>query len=282
MTMFIQQIVRAPCFAWLLIAIAFAGGLPSSVAWAQFEDVGEEEEAGQNRGRRGHFQIDENQFDQWVYGGSGNARQHRARLDSMVSLQLERYDRICHLSSKQKDLLRLAAQGDIKRLEESVQVARKKFNVARFDQQKFQQVWQDIQPLRNKIQNGIFDETSLLRKVVRGVLDQEQIAKYEQTDLERRKFIYQAKIGLSVAQLQNSVPMRDEQRRRFETLLFEQTEVPKKYGQYAYNLVMIHASKLPEEEMKAIFDEAQWRALKQTFDQCRGMERHLERQGLLQ
>ncbi len=199
----------------------------------------------------------------------------------MVSLQLDKYDRICHLSPKQQDLLRLAAQGDIKRLEDSVQIARKKFNVARFDQQKFNQIWQEIQPLRTKIRNGMFDESSLLQKVVRGILDQQQLAEFEQADLERRKLIYQAKIGLFIAQLQGGVPMLADQRRQLETLLLEETRAPKQYGQYAYYIVMINASRLPEEKMQAIFDDAQWRAIKQSFGQARGMERMLKREGIL-
>ena len=281
MIMSTQRLVSAPCFALLLVAIGATGGIPVPAAWAQFEDVREAEGAARNQPQHGHFAFPEDQFDQWVYGRKASKKQHRERLDALVSLQLDRYDRMYQLSPKQKDLLRLAAQGDIKRLEDAVEIARKKFNVIRFDQQKFNEIWQDIQPLQTKINNGVFDESSLLHKITPRILDQEQLAKVEQAELERRKWIYQAKVSLAVTQLESSVPMLAEQRRQLEALLLEETDVPKKYGQYAYYVVMIHASKLPEEKLKAIFDDAQWRALKQSFRQFRGMERHLKQQGIL-
>ena len=279
MNMLFQQLARTVSFALLPVAIAVAAGTASSPAWAQFEDVAEAIVPDRNLGHRGQFQVSESYLDQRLFGGSSQGKQHRERLDAMVALQLDRYDAICQLSPKQQNLLRLAAQGDVKRLDDAIVIVRKKFNVARFDQQKFSNIIQEIEPLRVKIQNGIFDESSLLQKVVEGVLDQQQIAKFEQADLERRNSIYRAKIGLFLAQLQNGVPMLAEQREQFTTLLLEETRAPKRYGQYAYYIVMLNVSKLPEKKMKAIFDDAQWRAVKQSFDQARGMEHHLK--GLL-
>lgn len=279
--MFNSKIARRLFLAALPTLVWVVVGAASSTLWAQFEDVAEEKAAANNRRQQGHFEVSEENFDQWIYGGRGQQKQHRARIDSMVSLQIEKVDQVCGLSPKQKELLKLAAQGDITRFEDRVEVVREKFKLARFDQQKFNKIWQEIQPLRNKLQNGLFDESSLLQKVVQGVLDPEQIAKYEQADLERRRFAYEAKIGLFLAQIQNGIPMRDEQREKFTKLLLEETAVPKKYGQYAHYVVMVNASQISEEKMKEIFDDAQWRAMKQTFVQARGMERHLKQQGVL-
>ena len=127
MNMPFQQLMRNRFFAHLLIGVAVVGGASSSVAWAQFEDVSEAEEAAANKqGRRGQFEISEDTFDQWIYGGRGQAKKFRTRLDSMVSLQIEKCDQYCHLSSEQKDLLLLAASGDITRLEDQVWVVREK------------------------------------------------------------------------------------------------------------------------------------------------------------
>jgi hypothetical protein len=279
MNMSFQQIVRTPGFALLLIAIGVAVVIPSSPARAQFEDVDADVDIHNPLHRHGHFEISERQFDQSIFGRNINEKQHRERLDAMVSLQLTRYNTTCNLSPKQQDLLRLAAGGDVKRLEDTIRVARAKFNIARFDQNKFNKVWQGIQPLRTKIQNGIFDESSLLHKVVPGILDEKQLDKFKEADVKRLKFIYRAKIGLFLSQIQNGVPMLADQRSRLETLLLEETPTPKKYGQYAYHIVMINVSKVPEEKMKEIFDDAQWKAMKQLCSQGRGMERRLIQQG---
>lgn len=272
-----QQIVRAACFALLLLAAA--SGIPGSPAWAQFEDPGAD--LPNNMPRPGRFELPENYFDQVIFGRGTRGTKYRENLAAMVSLQLERYDAACQLSAKQKDQLRLAAQGDVKRLEDTVETLRGEFNVARFDQNKFGVVMQKIQQLSVRIRNGIFDESSLLHKVVPGILDPEQTAKYEQADLDRRKTLYRAKIVMFVLQLQNGIPILDEQRKKFETLLLEETPTPKAYGSYAYYVVMYNASKLPEEKMKAIFDDAQWRALEASFDKAREMEQHLQQQGLV-
>lgn len=279
MIIFRRNFARLRFFALLLFAIALA--VPASVVWAQFEDIGEEEEAAANQQANNGFEVSEETFYQWVYGSAGRTGRQRDWLDSMASLHIDSYDRACDLSPEQKNLLRLAAQGDIKRFEDEARIVKQKFDVARFDQQKFNQVWQEVQPLRNKIQKGLFGESSLLHKAVKRILDDEQVAKYEQVNLERRKSQYEAKIGLILAQLQYSIPMRDEQRAKFERMLLEETPTPNGFGQYTYYIVLINASKAPEEKLKAIFDDAQWKALKQTFAQVRGMERTLKKQGLL-
>ena len=111
MNMSFQQIVRTPGFALLLIAIGVAAGISSSPARAQFEDVDADVELDIHNPlhRHGHFEVSERQFDQWIFGGNINEKQHRERLDAMVSLQLTRYNTTCNLSPKQQDLLRLAA-----------------------------------------------------------------------------------------------------------------------------------------------------------------------------
>jgi hypothetical protein len=227
------------------------------------------------------FEIPIDNFDQWVFGGGRNAQQGRQRLKSQVALQVEALDSICGLSDKQKAKLRLAASGDMKRFYDDVDVVRQQFLKVRRDQNAFNQIWQDIQPLQTRVNSGLFGEDSLLHKIAKRTLDAQQRAKYEEADLERRKFRYEAKVAVVLAMLESGVPLRDEQRQRFLKVLVEETQPPKKFGQYDYYVVMHQAAKVPEGKLKPIFDDAQWRALRQQFRQARGMEAFLQKNGFL-
>ncbi|MCH5376048.1 MAG: hypothetical protein JJ992_18925, partial [Planctomycetes bacterium] len=177
--------------------------------------------------------------------------------------------------------LRLAAEGDVKRFLDEVQKAREKFRAVRHDQNNFGQVWQDIQPLQAKFNSEFFDDSSLFRKVLANTLDSDQWKLYEQRESERRRFRYEANIALAVATLEDGVPLRDQQRQQLVALLLAETEPPEKYGQYDYYVVLYKAAKLPEEKLKPIFDEAQWRALTLTFTQAKGMQAFLRRGGFI-
>ena len=228
-----------------------------------------------------NFEIPEETFDQWVFGGKTSS-QVTKRLDSLLALQVDSVERACSLSDGQKKKLQLAGRGDVKRFFGSVEEMRKKFREVRRDQNRVNNIWQDLQPLRTRFNSGIFDEVSLFCKVLKRTLDPEQSAQYEQQERERRKFRYQAKVELVVAMLEKGVPLCDVQREKLVKLLLEEADPPTKFGEYDYYVVLYHAAKLPEETLKPIFDDAQWRALTQVFAQAKGMEAHLKRNGFIQ
>src|SRR5262249_23078167 len=138
---------------------------------------------------------------------------------------------------------------------------RQKFNEVRNDQNRINEVFQQIQPLQAKMQAGLFNEDSLFEKTLNSVLTQEQNAPRMQLEAERRKFRYQAQIGIALAVLENALPLVDEQRQAITKLLEENTEPPKRFSQYDYYYVLLQMAKMPEEKLKGIFDDTQWRML---------------------
>jgi hypothetical protein len=270
---------------YLLLIVAAAGtGVFRGIAWGQDDWEGEQEVRAPAAGAVNMgLQIPEETFDQWIFGASRNASQGRKRIESLLTLQVESVERACELSDAQKGKLRLAGRGDMKRFYAGVEEARKRFREARQDPNKFNQIWQEIQPLQTKLNSGFFDDASLFYKVLKRTLDAAQTAEYEQREYERRKFRYETKIGLAIVMVENGMPLRDEQRQKFMKLLVEETEPPKKFGQsqYDYYVVMLKAAKLPESKVKPIFDDAQWRALSQQFAQAKGMEQTLRRSGII-
>jgi hypothetical protein len=223
--------------------------------------------------------ADEN-FDQWVFQNQGNAQNGRRRIEQMLTLQTEEIDRSCGLSDAQKKKLQLAGRGDIKRFFDRVEDARKIFQAVKNDQNKFQEIWQHIQPLQTELSAGLFGESSIFRKTIRKTLTADQAARYEKIEHDRTAARYRAKIELAVAMLDNGLPLNDEQRRKLVALLVEQTKPPKRFGQYDYYVVMIQMAKLPEGNVKPLFDTVQWKALQQQLNNMRGMEQWLKQNGV--
>ena len=226
-----------------------------------------------------HFEVQENQFEQWVFQNWQSAQAARTQLEKMLGLQIDDVDRAGQLTEAQRKKIQLAGGGDIKRFFEQVEVVRKKFLLVRKDQQKFNEIWQDIQPLQMTINTGLFDDGSLFSKSLRKTLTADQAVRYEQNQRDRRAFRYRAKVDLAVAMLENAMPLRDEQRLQFTRLLMEETKPPRKSGQYDYYVIMWQASRLPEGKLKPLFDNAQWKVLSQQFTQMRGMEQFLKQNG---
>lgn len=262
------------CFFFLALLATAAASTP---LWAQFEEEEEEGAPVQET-----FEIDEENFDQWIFSNMQNARMARQWLDSMVALKIESMDAICSLTEDQKAKIRLAGKGDIQRFSNHVEEVRKKFLAVRMDQNRINDIWQEIQPLQNELQSGIFGETSLIHKILMRTLNPEQQTRYAESERERRRFYYEAKIGLVVAMLEQGMPLQENQRHQFVTLLTEETEPPLKFGEYDHYVVLVNAARLPEEKLKPIFDHSQWQALQQQLDQAKAMEHHLRENGLIQ
>jgi hypothetical protein len=220
-------------------------------------------------------------FDRWVSGGR-TRDQIEHTFESLLALQVESVTRACELSDAQRAKLELAGRGDMKRFSRSLEQLKEKFRQVGQDQQKFNEIAQQVFPLQMKMQTGIFGDSSLYRKIVKQTLNPEQSVLYEQQERQRRMFRYEAKIELVMSNLETTIPLRAEQRQRLVKLLLDETEPPKESsGQYDYYVVLCQARKLGEAKLKPIFDDAQWQTLKRALDQSRGIEQHLRLNGFL-
>lgn len=219
-------------------------------------------------------------FEQWVFNSVGNAQAAALRFDSMLIVQAETVANVCGMTPQEKEKLLLAGRGDIARFFERVEVSRKKFQLVKNDQNRINEVFQDIQPLQMTVNAGLFNDGSFFQKVVKKSLNAEQRKKLDQAERDRRIFQYKAKIELVVSALDDSIALRAEQRKQLTEMLLK-TSPPKQFGQYDFYVVMFRLSRLPEEKLGQLFDGAQRRALDRQLDQVRGLEPFLKQQGLL-
>ncbi len=219
-------------------------------------------------------------FDQQVFVGLPNAAAGRQRLEIQIKLQLAEIDRACQLTEAQKDRLALAARGDLHRFMEQVESVRRKFDAVKHDQEKLGQIWQDLQPLQNRQARGLTGQDTLLAKVVGKTLTDGQAKDFDTAQTERRKFRYEAAIGVALHSLEAWVALTKEQRQKLTKLLLD-LPPPRVFGQYDHFLVNYRLSKLPAAKLQPIFDARQWKALQQQLAQAPNMRQHLIEQGYL-
>lgn len=223
---------------------------------------------------------DEN-FDQWVFQNDGNAAMARKRLDALLTLQVDDVDRACHLTETQKKKLLLAGRGDIKRFFDKCDVAKRKFDLVKHDQQKFQEIWQDISPLQVTLQAGLFHDNSLVYRTLKNTLTEEQRGRYDAIAADRRAFRFRAKVELAVTMLEQSLPLRETQRRELIALILKDAKPRQVSTQYDFYLVMYELSRIPEEKLKALLDDTQWKGLEKQMAQYKQIIPALRQQGQL-
>src|SRR5205814_7350841 len=132
----------------------------------------------------------------------------------------------------------LAGRGDIKRFFDRYEQVKQKFQGVKQDDDKFNDLWQEISPLQTSIQSGLFHQDSILYRSVKHTLTPEQAPRYEAAAAERRAFRHRANIEVGVALLEQAMPLREGQRRELIDLLKRETKPPRRSGQYEYYFMM--------------------------------------------
>lgn len=222
----------------------------------------------------------EPQIDQWIFQQDGNAAGARTRLDSQMALHVDDIDRGCKLTEAQKRKLQLMGRGDIKRFFDRCDKIKQKFQGVRQEDDKFNQIWQEINPLQMTLQSGLFNDESLFYKSVRHTLSGEQIPQYEAHAAERRAFRHRANVEVTIAIIEQNIPLGEEQRRALIALVANDTKPARKSSDYDMNLIMFQMGRLPEEKLKGLLDKTQWKVVNQLLAQYKGWEQIFRQQGL--
>jgi hypothetical protein len=221
------------------------------------------------------------QFEQWVFNNDGNAAAARQRLNGLLALQVEDVDRACKLTDAQRAKLQLAARGDVKRLFDTFDAAKRKFKALGNDVQQLQDVMPDIAPVQRTLQAGFLHGDSLVFKALRNTLTADQFAKYDAVDRERRALRHRANIELAVTVMEQSMPFRAAQRRDLIVLLLGETKPLRATGMYEYYAVMLQIGRIPEAKLRPLLDDAQWRVVSRLVAQYRGIEPALRQNGMM-
>jgi Spy/CpxP family protein refolding chaperone len=262
--------------ALALIAIVAAGVLSAAAPFD--DDLAEEPPAAPEQGM---IQFDARQVDQWIFSTWGDAASCRRRLDECLELRIDAIVTQCVATNEQQTTLRLAGRGDVRRFFDRVAELKKKFELVKNNRNRFGDIWQEVQPLQTDLNSGLFGEDSLFEKTARTILTAEQAASMRHADRERREFRYHHAVEQVVLMLDDGLGLGDDQRQKLVALLLAETRPPRRLGQYDLQVVMVQFSRLPDEKLRSLLDESQWRALRNQLDQARGYEQFLIKQGLI-
>ncbi len=208
------------------------------------------------------------QFEQWVFQGTGGPAATSKRFEAFLVLQVEEIDRVCRLTEAQKKKLQLIGGGDIKHFFDGYAKVKRRFNQMHNDMQRLNDIMPDVSPLQSSVQEGLFTDASLFSKSLRHTLTAEQFARYETVVAERTAFSHRAQIELAVDMLEQSAPLREAQRRDLIALLSKEIKPPRarQYGAY---MILAKLARLPAEKIQPLLTDIQWSVIKPMLAQYR-------------
>jgi len=224
-------------------------------------------------------QVSEQQFDAWVFRQDRTPEAARWRLDSLLELQIDEYDRACKLTADQKQKLQLAGRGDIKRFFDRYETAKDRFRNLGADHQNVQEILQEANPLSSSLQAGLFGETSILRRSIPNVLAAEQLTHYQSVVQEQMRARHLATINLVVTSLEQAGKFPKEQREKFIEVMSRETKLRQKPGQYDFYYLLGQLGKLPEKKYKPLLTDAQIEMLDKYQTQFERLEPLLRQAG---
>lgn len=256
--------------AIIFLGVAYTGMFLGSVANAQIVE--------------GEFQVPAEAFDQWVFQKVGTIRVARAHLTDLLEQRVAAVDAACNLADAQRRKLMLAGRLDIRELFDRVEAIREEFLAVRRDQEAFNEarIWQRTAPLQAAIIGGVFDAHSLYQKVLASTLDDDQWSAWEQVEQQRRQYAYEAKIRLTFAAMDATLPLSHGQREALITLLLERTPAPLRIGNYEQYYVLYQCGQLGLRDLARLLTPAQLRRLRTRVNDFPEAQRtFLREQGLL-
>lgn len=236
---------------------------------------------------RNVFILDDSTFDSWLFSSmSGNMGNYqgqgiKAALADLASSRLAKLEMSCELSDDQRRRLKLASLDDAAEFEAEVEAVRRELVGKSFPQNDISVPYQQIQELAMRLQEDFYGDGSLFQKVSQHILTPEQRNAIEKAEAERRRRRHEAAAGTLIVGLQRYTPMTAQQRDAFHKLIVEQTEPALRSSQYDRYVLLYQVSTLPENDLKAIFDEAQLRSLTPAFRNGKAYKSMLEQQGLI-
>lgn len=232
-----------------------------------------------------NFEIDINQFDSWIFSGMQNATLARQKLAAQAQMEIDRMDLTSTLQESQIRKLQFAAQGDIQHFFDDVDVAHRQFHVMQaaggVGQANINEVYQLASTLAQRLNQGIFDKESLLKKVARGCVNEEQAKQLQERERRQQELESAAIIVVYLADLGRMVPMTHLQRESLVEMLIDKVTLRDPKHNYANYVLMYEMSELPQAELKSIFDDAQYEAIKRNFQPGIRMKANLMQMGIL-
>jgi hypothetical protein len=121
--------------------------------------------------------VPDSAFDEWAFGGKSGASRFRDLLERMLRKKVIDVDRMFLLTDRQRQKLRLAGHGDIKRLLEKIEDTRREFDLAKSDPERLNEVRKTLRSLESMVSLGPFEFGSLFDKTLRKMFNENQLTR---------------------------------------------------------------------------------------------------------
>ncbi|MEP2309536.1 hypothetical protein [Rhodopirellula bahusiensis] len=194
------------------------------------------------------------------------------------------------MTEGQKDALRLARHGDIKRFFDRVNKARETFlNMEQDnDNRNINEAYQLASPLQQELTQGIFGDGSLVQKVTRYVMTEEQATELEEREIEQFRALFSAQASLFLATLGRSMALTAKQQRQLQGHLkkrieqIQKTPSGKLHVSFYQTVFIKWIAESQEEEATSILDPEQTKVIENLAENARAALPMLKKEGLIQ
>ena len=240
-----------------------------------------------------HQQIDlDQQMNGMFFPVEGNAEKSRQQCLDRLLLQVSALDEICGLKAEQRRKCEVAAKLDVARAIDEIEAVRQRYSGRTIDlqnpagQAEWQRVHQDAQAVRAKLQDA-GGETSLLRKVIPGILDDEQRSDWRRESDLRTQYQWRSVVDAGMVQLDVALGLTSEQHEAILGLLMEkplrinQAKIWMHGNHFPPYVCRYGLAQLDQAKLKALVNERQWKMLGQFIEQGKGMSVHLKQQKII-
>ena len=246
----------------------------------------------QEQGQQQQQVVLDQQMNGMFYPVEGNAEKSRQQCLDRLLLQVSAVEEICGLTPEQRRKCEAAAKLDVARAMDEIETVRQRYSGRTVDlqnpagQAEWQRFHQDAQAVQSKLQD-VGGETSLLRKVIAGILDDEQRSDWRRESDQRTQYQWRSVVDAGMVQLDVALGLTAEQHEAILGLLMEkplrinQAKIWVHGNHFPPFVCRYGLSRLDQAKLKALVNERQWKMLGQFIEQGKGMSEHLKQQKMI-
>ena len=191
------------------------------------------------------------------------------QIDLMLRQKLYELTSEYGLTETQQAKLKLAGKAEAQRLHYEVDELRRQFDAAQNRPDVTQTLKLDALSLRKK-RIAMFGTDSLLTKVARRMITDEQVAQREAVLRERLRLRHRSNIEGAIRDIERRVVLQIPQHEALVEFMIKEIPPPQEETDYDEAVVRYQLARLPESYLKAIFTEDQWIVVREClhdFDQ---------------
>ena len=234
----------------------------------------------------------EQQMNGMFFAPSGNEEKAVQQCLGRLLLEVSALDEVCGLSDRQRLKCETAARLDVAQAMDDIDAVRRRYAGRTINlqdpagQQEWQRFLQEAQAVQAKLQD-VGGETSLMTKVIAGVLDDTQRSAWRRESELRKLSQWQSVVDAGMAQIDIALGLSSEQHEAMHAILMEKPlrlnpVRLRMHGNHFAPFVCKYAlSRIDQKRLAALINERQQKTLRQFIDQGKGMAVHLKQQQIL-